>query len=330
MAISLFILVMVLSACAALGHLWQRARILSHFPGPWHTAYTACIAQMHCFKGDEATWITSLHTRYGPVVRIGPRELSFSDGDVIHQIYSEGTSFKKAPYFSNSDIDGQSTMFSEQDPASRNEKAKQLRKLFYKDALLNARAQVTKIASHLIKRTELEKQAGWSKGLVSEINILTLARSFVLDAISSAMFGEAYGALNEVFQGKSGVMSASPAVDECARYGKWFYHAPSVSKLLMRIEGYFMDSETVQSFEKIDQYLWSQVQREADPDTYQGCFLLNGLSQAEVVAQCKDVVFAGTDSTGMNFVNLMWNLARDQSMYESISLDIRSGASFLT
>lgn len=56
---------------------------------------------------------------------------------------------------------------------------------------------------------------------------------------------------------------------------------------------------------------------EADPDdpTYQGRMLKAGISKHETVAQCLDVMFAGTDSTGMNLATACRHLAQNPQQY---------------
>ena len=45
--------------------------------------------------------IHRLHQKYGPVVRIAPNELSFSDKSVAQQLYSQTTEFIKASRYDN-------------------------------------------------------------------------------------------------------------------------------------------------------------------------------------------------------------------------------------
>ena len=50
----------------------------------------------HDIKGDQLTYLASLHRRYGPVVRTGPHQLSFADGTSWHDVYG-GTSTRCNP-----------------------------------------------------------------------------------------------------------------------------------------------------------------------------------------------------------------------------------------
>lgn len=52
---------------------------LARFPGPRLCAASRLPLWYACITGHQVQWMHSLHTRYGPVVRYGPNDLSFVD-----------------------------------------------------------------------------------------------------------------------------------------------------------------------------------------------------------------------------------------------------------
>ncbi|GME40427.1 hypothetical protein PFICI_06539 [Neofusicoccum parvum] len=60
---------------------------LRSYPGPWYTGASILWYQLHVFKGDLPFVIHSLHRQYGPVVRIAPNELSYTDVRAWKDIY---------------------------------------------------------------------------------------------------------------------------------------------------------------------------------------------------------------------------------------------------
>lgn len=52
---------------------------LARFPGPHLCAATRIPFWYACITGRQVQWMHALHTRYGPVVRYGPNDLSFVD-----------------------------------------------------------------------------------------------------------------------------------------------------------------------------------------------------------------------------------------------------------
>ncbi|KAI0436295.1 cytochrome P450 [Xylaria telfairii] len=53
---------------------------LRTYPGPKLSAITRLPYWIACLKGDQVRWMTKLHKQYGPVVRFGPDDLSYTDG----------------------------------------------------------------------------------------------------------------------------------------------------------------------------------------------------------------------------------------------------------
>lgn len=57
---------------------------LARFPGPRLCAASRLPLWYACITGHQVQWMHSLHTRYGPVVRYGPNDLSFVDEGDSH------------------------------------------------------------------------------------------------------------------------------------------------------------------------------------------------------------------------------------------------------
>ncbi len=64
-----------------------------------------------------------------------------------------------------------------------------------------------------------------------------------------------------------------------------------------------------------------------DTGTYQSRLLKAGMSRDETIAQCKNIIFAGTDPTGMNLCTIWFHLVRNPEKYV---LNIRNGTVLLT
>jgi hypothetical protein len=71
---------------------------LANVPGPKLNAMTKWYQVYIDFTKKRTLYIHSLHEKYGPVVRIGPNELSFTGEEPMKVIYGAGTSFYK-PHF---------------------------------------------------------------------------------------------------------------------------------------------------------------------------------------------------------------------------------------
>ena len=63
---------------------------LAKLPGPRYTIFTSLPLKYHEFTASRRTWIHELHKKYGPVVRLGPNEVSFASLEAKQEIYSSG------------------------------------------------------------------------------------------------------------------------------------------------------------------------------------------------------------------------------------------------
>ncbi|KAK5239073.1 hypothetical protein LTR40_014891, partial [Exophiala xenobiotica] len=53
----------------------------------------------HEFKGDRTVVIDQLHSRYGPVVRVSPDEVSFNNYEGLREIYGIKSTFSKSSFY---------------------------------------------------------------------------------------------------------------------------------------------------------------------------------------------------------------------------------------
>lgn len=72
---------------------------LSKIPGPKLTAITQLWIIYHEFKGDRTIQIDNLHSRYGPVVRVSPVEVSFNNYESLREIYGIKSTFAKSSFY---------------------------------------------------------------------------------------------------------------------------------------------------------------------------------------------------------------------------------------
>lgn len=74
---------------------------LSKVPGPWYTRFTSLWIKYQEFTANRRESVHLLHRKYGPVVRLGPGEVSFTSLDAIKEIYASGGSgYDKTEFYS--------------------------------------------------------------------------------------------------------------------------------------------------------------------------------------------------------------------------------------
>ncbi|KAI0432393.1 cytochrome P450 family protein [Xylaria sp. FL1042] len=73
---------------------------LASFPGPLAAKLTKTWRAYGMYKGTWHRDLVELHRKYGPVVRIGPNELSVGDPEAFRQIYRVSKTFTKSACYS--------------------------------------------------------------------------------------------------------------------------------------------------------------------------------------------------------------------------------------
>jgi hypothetical protein len=154
------------------------------------------------------------------------------------------------------------------------------------------------------------------------VNVLNLTRSLAVDAVSTHLFRENYDGVSE----RGPVLSVSAFVDAFVAVGRFFY-LPNIvfTWLEWAVAKWMPDPETDDSMMLVDKFVATLVANTSEKSTtYPGRLLAAGLGDSEVKAQCKDLIFAGTDSTGMNLATIMRNLALYPEKYDRLKEEIKS------
>jgi len=261
---------------------------LSRIPGPSLPKLTSLWLFYHSYIGDESTVISELHKRYGPLVQVSPIEMDIADGDAIATIYINKGGFNKAPCYANFDFDGHQTIFSTRNMGYRNARAKAVVSLFSTKNIREGIESIQKCADTLVFRLQQASKQ------TQPVNLLMLTRSFAVDAVSAYIFQQDM----EDDVKKRCPLAVSAYVDEAVAVGRLFY-LPNwlfgwVEWLLDKC---FPDEHVAVAMGLVDDYVDNVVaSASAKGSDYPGRLLAVGLDMDEVKVQCKDLVFAGTDS----------------------------------
>ncbi|KAG9239848.1 cytochrome P450 [Calycina marina] len=289
---------------------------LSHIPGPLIPKITSLWLYYHAYIGDEATAIHELHNKYGPLIRVAPNEVDIADVDAVSPIYVSKGGFRKAPCYVNFDIDLHRSIFSALDPEQRSPRAKAVIPLFSTKSIRDNEAAIYGCVDTMVGRMQDESGSG------KPVNVLNLTRSLALDAVSTHLFRENYNGISE----KGEQLSASAFVDLFVGVGRFFYLPNVVFTWTEWAIGKLYPSErTTSSLAVVDKFVDDMVTHtKAGAQTYPGRLLAIGLTPSEVKAQCKDLMFAGTDSTGANLARICQELARSPDRYQALRSEVVS------
>ncbi|KZM22982.1 uncharacterized protein EKO05_0011200 [Ascochyta rabiei] len=291
---------------------------LSHIPGPFFSSVSSLWLHYHAYIGDEASSIHRLHLQYGPYVRVAPNEVDISDADAVQPIYVAKGGFSKAPCYANFDIDGHKTIFSTTSHDYRAPRAKAVVQLFSTKCLRENRDAISGCVDRMVKR--LGEEAVSQK----PVNVLNLTRALAVDAVSTHLFRENYDGVSE----SGPTLSVSAFVDAFVAVGRFFYLPTTVFIWLEWAIGKWMaNQETEESMMLVDKFVKSVVSSTStQSETYPGRLMAAGIGNSEVEAQCKDLLFAGTDSTGMNLATIIRGLLIHPEKYERLKREVHNNA----
>jgi hypothetical protein len=274
---------------------------LSHIPGPLLPKLTSLWLYYHAYIGDEATVIHKAHKQYGSLLRVSPNEIDISDADAVAPIYVSKGGFPKAPCYANFDIDGHKTIFSTTDNEYRTPRAKAVVPMFSTKNIRDNETGLYGCMDRMVYRMQEEARTG------RPVNVLNLSRSLAVDAVSTHLFQENYNGTSE----KGNKLSVSAFVDAFVAVGRFFY-LPNTLFIWVEwaIEKCMPDEHTNSSMEIVDKFVDNLVDATSKgAQNYPGRLMALGLERTEVKSQCKDLIFAGTDSTGMNLATICRQMA---------------------
>ena len=72
---------------------------LRNIPGPFFAKITTKWLTINECLGNRSLLVHRAHEKYGPVIRLAPNELSFSDPSCIQELYMNHSKFPKSPRY---------------------------------------------------------------------------------------------------------------------------------------------------------------------------------------------------------------------------------------
>ncbi|EXJ71677.1 uncharacterized protein A1O5_05485 [Cladophialophora psammophila CBS 110553] len=178
-----------------LGLLWSAGKAayrllfhpLRHVPGPFLARISVKWLIYHDLAGSRAVSLYAAHEKYGNIIRIAPDELSFSDHTVIKEIYSQGTTLLKSPFYSGLN-EGLPNLFDGIDREAHKETRKLLGHAFARSSIIEAEPLVAE---------QIDKFLDWIKQKEATLmNVYAWFLMLSLDIVSSLLMGQPVGALD--------------------------------------------------------------------------------------------------------------------------------------
>lgn len=197
-----------------------------HVPGPRLYALTSWRLAYEDWKGTRTRTIHQLHQKYGPVVRIGPNEVSFNSLSALKTIYGAGSGFERTSFYRMFDVYGKQNLFTFATPKEHGSRKKLLNHAYSKSSILkNFASAIQEKAYQYMMMLEKER--------VQASEIFTSLHYYSLDNITDFLYGSP-GATSALSGSAADRQLLDDVLDPARRKLSWFAtHFPRYIKWVM-------------------------------------------------------------------------------------------------
>nr|QSG30342.1 CYP65EW3 [Hormonema carpetanum] len=299
---------------------------MSKFPGPKTWAASKIPMMMMQWGGDVPIIMAGLHDKYGPVVRVGPTEISYNDPQAWKDIYGHRVgskqSFQKDPehYLEGSEI-ARSIINSEDADHSRHRRI--LANSFSDKALKEQEPLLRQWADLLVAKLKELEAAGKPADMVSYYNFTTF------DVMADLTFAEPLNMLNGSTY--SPWVAAIFGHIKIAARVRALKHMPGFDKLMKLCMTDGMKAQAKEhndfSVERVDRRLakepgrpdlWTEVLKRSGTDK-----VGSGMSLHEMHANSNIFMIAGTETTATLLSGVTYFLIRDEDRMAKLMKELR-------
>lgn len=193
--------VLLFAIVRAVTHYFLDANSLRRFPAPSVAGFTPLWAIWHNARGMRYLAVEDAHRRLGPIIRIGPNILSFSDPRAYKEIYGHGSSIIKDTFYDNLAGDTPSMA----DTSSRqlhSIKRKNVSSIFSAKNISTMEPKVAQVVETLLQAIDVKASGGrvseadtYLVNSRKEFDLRPWMNMFSFDAFSSMLWSMPYGFL---------------------------------------------------------------------------------------------------------------------------------------
>ncbi|KAI0396507.1 cytochrome P450 [Xylariaceae sp. FL0594] len=310
---SLFLLVDLLAMAYPIYTLYLHP--LSSYPDPKICALTRIPYWMAGLKGDQVKWMSKLHREYGPVVRFGPNDLSYTDGQAwrdIHQVPKGRRENGKDYKYHSRPVNGTLNILLESDPSRHAALRRVFAPAFSEKTLKAQESLFQKYADLLVARA----------GEAAEVDLTRLFNFTTFDIMAEFTFGEPLHLLEN---------------NEYSPWVEMVFNAVKVLPLMQIIEFYplakiifnLVEPKTIAKmrFDHFNHTVTRVNKRLQDGSDRQDWFYLalaSGiLTVDEMHSNAELFMIAGTETTASLLTGLTYYLVKNPDKLRNLTEEIR-------
>ncbi|KAK4935492.1 hypothetical protein LTR10_023450 [Elasticomyces elasticus] len=322
------VLALALSAAATFT---QNVANLRKIPGPWSYAATRYRLALDAWRTRSVHAVLALHQRYGPVVRIGPKEISFNSLSALRTIYGPGSGFDRTDYYRMFDAYGTPNIFSFASGKLHRERKKLVSHMYANHTVLGTQF------SEMVQRKVGEYLAMLEREPGHAIETFQSLHYFSFDAISEFVYGPEYGGTTALAGCRQSQGLIEDILNPARRRLAWFaVHFPAYTKWITTRTGFlervltslglmpmkkpFMYSgirrHALQAFHNFKQAPKEVQAKDAETTVMGRLFKVREeakLSDMDIASECADHLLAGIDTTSDSLMFMIWALSLPQN-----------------
>lgn len=293
---------------------------LHKVPGPFIAKFSSKWLEYQGFTGHKSETLHDMHKQYGPVVRVAPNELLFSDPTLIKKIYGFTASYLKTSFYTGFDDYGQPVLFTIRDRALHRNRKKLMAHAFTESTAIQAEPLVVEQITKFLGK--IDKQHG------AALDVYMWFRCLTLDIVSSIFMGETFGTLDKrnheymdsvdayfVIAGLKWQLPWLISLTSWIPWPRWQYFLGAQKRI------YDLGRSSFKEY--IERYGRSSGRKDALRKIINGDKELPPLSDEQIALEIGSVLVAGTDTTATVLTYLCWELAINPTLQEQLRGEIQ-------
>ncbi|PNH73305.1 hypothetical protein VD0001_g4263 [Verticillium dahliae] len=324
---------------------------LSDIPGPKSFALTRWRLAWEDWNATRTRTIHRLHSEYGPVVRIGPNEVSFNSLSALRTIYGPGSRFGRTKFYRMFDVYGEQNLFTFHSTKEHGNRKKLLSHAYSKSVVL--KEPTTRLVEEKA-RQYLDLISTEPQGIS---DVFLSMHYYSLDNITAFVYGQ-HGSTRALQGSKNDQALIDDILHPSRRRLSWFLvHFPSYTKWLYSCKPFMgrivkpilpMQQPTtytsirrfaLQAFQNLksaqEDLKVSEESSHAEDSSIVGQLWCHhesqrpdGMNDMQLASECADHFLAGIDTTSDTLMFLVWALSLPEN--ERFQAKLRDEAMDLT
>ncbi|KAE9367930.1 cytochrome P450 [Stipitochalara longipes BDJ] len=253
------------------------------------------------YRGRITLDLPRLHELYGPLIRIGPNEVSFYSLDIYKAVHSIRSPFVKDPRVYGQFVqDAHPALFSITDPFEHSQRRRLMGQLFNQSKMGALEGMMTQYISTFVRA--LERQ------MSQPVEVVRACRALEADIVSAFGFGEQIGAIDAWEKGED--LNMIKANDEKSKIIALHSSFPSLASVWDKAE-----SKSTSALKDFDQP-FKHIQTSLAP------MLASRLPAPSALSEAKEMLGPGTDTTSATLAHILWAFAYDISYQDALVQDL--------